>query len=416
WDPNHPADYYFVTTASITGKSRLWRLRFADIANPENGGTIDLLLDGTQGHKMFDNISFDADGNLVLLEDPGNNAYVARVWKYIPATGVSFPIATFRPSLFTSGQPGFLTQDEETSGIIDVSSILGYKAMLLVAQVHTVNGLPAMANPTEIVENGQLLLMRPIDNGAYTLVAANASGSVTSAVANVTISGPPAITGQPVNVAGNAGGGATLNANVAGATSFQWFKDGVAIPGANGATLALRNLQGAVGTNHIGPSTVVPPVLDPLVPGYAFQALFSAGETVNNKADGVTPYRMVGIPDGLGAFDNGNGTFTLLMNHELTSSVGINRTHGGKGALVSRWVINKSDLSILNISDLITNVFLWDTNSNVYTNSTNYAFSRFCSADLPAVSAYYNAGTGLGTTNRIFMNGEEISKESKAWA
>ena len=28
-------------------------------------------------------------------------------------------------------------------------------------------------------------------------------------------------------------------------------------------------------------------------------------------------YRMVGIPDGLGAYDNGNGTFTLLMNHEI---------------------------------------------------------------------------------------------------
>jgi hypothetical protein len=26
---------------------------------------------------------------------------------------------------------------------------------------------------------------------------------------------------------------------------------------------------------------------------------------------------MHGIPDGLGAFDNANGTFTLLMNHEL---------------------------------------------------------------------------------------------------
>ncbi len=26
---------------------------------------------------------------------------------------------------------------------------------------------------------------------------------------------------------------------------------------------------------------------------------------------------MVGIPDGLGAFDNHDGTFTVLMNHEL---------------------------------------------------------------------------------------------------
>jgi phosphodiesterase/alkaline phosphatase D-like protein len=414
WDPNNPRDYYFVTTANITGNSRLWRLRFADIANPENGGIIDLLMTGTEGHKMFDNIGFDADGNLILQEDPGNNAYLARMWKYVPATGAAFPIATFRPSLFTSGQPGFLTQDEESSGIIDVTGILGYKAMLFVAQIHTTNGIPAAANTTEVVENGQLLLMRTLDNGAYTLVATNANGSVTSSVANVTVSGPPAIIGQPVNAVANAGGSVTFNANVNGATSYQWHKDGVAVPGANGATLVLNNVRGGLGTNHVGPSTVVPPTVDPLVPGYGFQALFSVGETVNTKADGVTPYRMVGIPDGLGAFDNNDGTFTLLMNHELGSSVGINRTHGGKGAFVSRWLIRKSDLAVLHVSDLVTNLFLW--NGTTHTQATAYAMNRLCSADLAAPSAYFNAGTGRGSTNRIFLSGEEGGKEGKVFA
>ena len=227
---------------------------------------------------------------------------------------------------------------------------------------------------------------------------------------------PPVILGQPQGtvIVGH-GGSVNLSANVTGATSYQWYKDGVAIPGANGATLSLNNVRGDVGTNHMGPSTVVPPVVDPLVPSYSFQALFSAGESVNNKPDG-TPYRMAGIPDGLGAFDNNDGTFTLLMNHELGNTVGLNRAHGGKGAFVSRWVLRKSDLAVLNISDLMTNVFLWDTNGNTYTNATNAAFSRFCSADLPAVSAYYNAATGLGTTNRLFMNGEEVGKESRALA
>ena len=32
---------------------------------------------------------------------------------------------------------------------------------------------------------------------------------------------------------------------------------------------------------------------------------------------------MVGIPDGLGAFDNGDGTFTVLMNHELGNTQGV---------------------------------------------------------------------------------------------
>src|SRR5262245_27542398 len=73
--------------------------------------------------------------------------------------------------------------------------------------------------------------------------------------------------------------------------------------------------------------------------------------TVDNTgaaADDVVPkigggsYRMVGIPDGMGAFDNGDGTFTLLMNHELASTAGVIRDHGGQGAFVSKWVIDKN--------------------------------------------------------------------------
>jgi hypothetical protein len=62
---------------------------------------------------------------------------------------------------------------------------------------------------------------------------------------------------------------------------------------------------------------------------------------------------MAGIPDGLGAFDNGDGTITVLMNHELAATAGVPRAHGGTGAFVSRWQIRKSDLRVLNGRDLI---------------------------------------------------------------
>jgi hypothetical protein len=58
--------------------------------------------------------------------------------------------------------------------------------------------------------------------------------------------------------------------------------------------------------------------------------------------DAVGGYRLVGVPDGLGAFDNGDGTFTLLVNHEIAASrvaLGIPRAHGAKGAFVSRWIV-----------------------------------------------------------------------------
>src|SRR5262245_1689837 len=52
-------------------------------------------------------------------------------------------------------------------------------------------------------------------------------------------------------------------------------------------------------------------------------------QSIITVGDSIGGYRMVGIPDGLGAFDNGNGTFTVLMNHELPNTSGVTRTHGG---------------------------------------------------------------------------------------
>src|SRR5262249_50841662 len=56
WDPNHPDDYYFVTTDRLdtlsdgvgtqVGRSRLWKLHFTDLSNPAAGGTITTLLVG----------------------------------------------------------------------------------------------------------------------------------------------------------------------------------------------------------------------------------------------------------------------------------------------------------------------------------------------------------------------------------
>src|SRR5262245_19048574 len=68
-----------------------------------------------------------------------------------------------------------------------------------------------------------------------------------------------------------------------------------------------------------GPSSSQPPYLIRTLPGVVTKSIITVGDAVNFKADGVTPYRFVGIPDGLGAFDNGDGTFTVLCNHEIAS-------------------------------------------------------------------------------------------------
>ena len=162
-----------------------------------------------------------------------------------------------------------------------------------------------------------------------------------------------------------------------------------------------------------GPSSSQNPYLIPSVPNVTLTSVLTV-------SDAIGGYKMCGIPDGIGAYDNGNGTFTLLMNHEFGTTTGIARAHGQPGAFVSKWVINKNNLSVVSGSDLIQTVNLWNGASYTpYTsaNSTTLsAFGRFCSADLPAVSAYFNSATNLGTQDRIFMNGEETGSEGRAFA
>src|SRR5215831_2173379 len=105
-------------------------------------------------------------------------------------------------------------------------------------------------------------------------------------------------------------------------------------------------------TTKTGPSTNQSPYLLPLLPGYKSVSILSANDSVHG-------YKMVGVPDGLGAFDNGDGTFTLLMNHELLSTQGTVRAHGSIGAFVSKWIISKSNLKVLSGNDLIQNANLW---------------------------------------------------------
>lgn len=157
WDPSNPNDFYFVTTATFTGPSRLWRLRFNDGAQPESGGTISMMLDGSEGQHMLDNITINERGTIMLQEDPGVPAgdpnYLASIWRYTIASDRLERVARHDPARFVAGSEDFLTQDEESSGIVDVSDILGEGWFLLDVQV------PRPASDPALVAGGQLLAL-----------------------------------------------------------------------------------------------------------------------------------------------------------------------------------------------------------------------------------------------------------------
>ena len=145
-----------------------------------------------------------------------------------------------------------------------------------------------------------------------------------------------------------------------------------------------------------GPSSSASPYVRRVEPGVVSAAILTVGDAVDG-------YRLVGIPDGLGAFDSGDGTFALLVNHEIPAAQGVPRAHGAKGAFVSRWVIRKDDLAVLHGSDLIQEVATWNAASASWNApAKGVVLSRLCSADLSPVSALYDAPTGLGYAGRIF--------------
>jgi hypothetical protein len=152
WDPSNPNDLYFVTTASFAGRSRLWCLHFNNPADPAAGGTATVLIDGSasNGPRMMDNITVTKRGTVIIQEDVGNNAHLGRIWRYNIGTGSLEIIAQHDAARFSVGAPGFLTQDEESSGIIPLDDILGEGWYLLDVQAHY--GLGG-----ELVEGGQLL-------------------------------------------------------------------------------------------------------------------------------------------------------------------------------------------------------------------------------------------------------------------
>lgn len=189
----------------------------------------------------------------------------------------------------------------------------------------------------------------------------------------------------------------------------------VAIAATGGVVLAATAASAYPSNAFTGPSSSASPYVVPVDASSQVQSLITATDKVAKAgAAAGTTWQFNGTPDGIGAFDNGDGTYTALVNHEFGGTAGVARAHGSAGAYVSRLVIRKADNRVLSGEDLIKQAFL----GNPLTATTPAAagaaaFSRFCSADLPAVSAFFHAATGKGTQARIFMNGEESGAEGR---
>ena len=153
-------------------------------------------------------------------------------------------------------------------------------------------------------------------------------------------------------------------------------------------------------------TTSVKPYVVAVGDEYEVDALFSVNDQVQvlGGAPGAM-YRMVGIPDGLGAHSNGNGTSTLFMNHELGFTANSQPYVGGpthRGAIVSKWILD-ADGNPTAGKRAYDKVFLGDnlvgTGEPATTANTQPAFARFCSGSL--------AGTQHGFDRPVYFANEE---------
>ncbi|MDO9466591.1 MAG: DUF839 domain-containing protein [Thiobacillus sp.] len=192
-------------------------------------------------------------------------------------------------------------------------------------------------------------------------------------------------------------------------------------PIALGISLALASAA-VHAQSYTGPQSSQTPYIVPTAAGWEVTSLITVGDSARN-----VDYRLVGIPDGMGALPGKfakNGTYvadkafmTFFVSHEIRPGNGIPRAHGTDGAFVSQWTMHLNSKQIMWGEDLITRVMGWDNLNKQFVDATGATqFSRLCSADLPAKTAFHNPATGRGFNGRIFMKGEETGAEGRAYA
>src|SRR5262249_36758492 len=124
-----------ITGANIGGKAqnaRLYKLTFDSLSNP-TGGTIQFITERTPnsgatppepGFAQFDNITVAGDGSVMVQEDPGNNAYLAKTYRVNPTTKEKTAVLQSDAARFAAPNPPPFNVDEESSGIIEVTDIV----------------------------------------------------------------------------------------------------------------------------------------------------------------------------------------------------------------------------------------------------------------------------------------------------
>ena len=177
-------------------------------------------------------------------------------------------------------------------------------------------------------------------------------------------------------------------------------------------TLNFIDLEGMIAAPAVaGAGTFTPTMIKDVAGGSSdlkITSLITNGEFTNGTTPGSV-YVPPGIFDGQGAYSNGDGTYTLLVNHEVGADKAYGYTAEGLNAVVtgsriSRLIVDiDADDNRANgfQSRIVSGGLAYDKVIGTDTNG----FDRFCSANLVEANSF---GTNRGFADRIFLTGEEV--------
>ena len=213
------------------------------------------------------------------------------------------------------------------------------------------------------------------DAGNYDVVVANSCGSVTSAVAVLTVTGPPTITAQPQSVTTNAGSAATFSVTAGGTAplAYQWRFAGANVPSATNSIHAIAS----VATNDAGNYSVV--VTN------AFGAVTSsiATLTVTVGSSGSSTGAVV-----IAEVYNGGGKTGASFNRDFV----VLKNTSSASVTISNWSLQHDKAGV------------WQT-PLVLTNYTIPPGGYFL------IQCYYDGGAAVGTA----LSPDSTTVQSSAW-
>jgi hypothetical protein len=245
--------------------------------------------------------------------------------------------------------------------------------------------------------------------GSYYVVVSNSGGSTTSSTASLTVNVPVSITSQPQSQAVTQGQNASFSVAASGTfpLSYQWYRNGSAISGANSSSLTVSGAQ----TNQAGSYTVAVsnPAGSATSQAAALTVYVPAGITTQPQSQVVTQGQNVSfsiVASGtapLTYYWYFNGTY--LGSADNNSSISINNigtNNAGNYTVVAQNNWGSATSSVATLTVLSPPVITTQPASQTVLAGQNVSFDVVASGSGPLSYAWKFNGTPVpGATNSV---------------